>query len=591
MFDLVIKNGTVVDGTGAKPVVADVAIVNGIITEVGQSLSGGAKRVVDADGLLVTPGFVDIHTHYDGQVTWDDSLAPSVMHGVTTAVMGNCGVGFAPVRSGSEDTLIKLMEGVEDIPGAALSEGIQWSWNSFPEYLESLSRRRYTMDIGAQIPHGALRPFVMGERAYDDRTATMEDIVAMSELVEEAVRAGALGVSTSRSEAHQSVTGEAVPGTFAEQRELLGLAEGLQRGGGGVFQAIPTLMDGYENPGLTMERTTTKREVEMLGEISKRTGCTVTYLLLQNSRWPMGWRECLDASDAANASGARLVPQVAGRPIGTLISLSGYHLFLRRPTYMKLAALPLRERAEQMRRPENKAAILSEEDLPPLSGSMINNMHLILRNFLDAAYPLGDALNYDPGPNGSIAAIATRRGISPLECIYDAFLEDEGRAFVTFYVLGYQQRNFGPLHEMLRHPGTVLGLGDGGAHTRFTCDASVQTFMLSHWARPSAGDLKLEIEFAVKKQTSEPAQLYGLHDRGILAPGKRADINLIDFTRLALRKPVMHYDLPAGGARILQPASGYVATFVRGVQTRADDQDTGERPGRLARRGQLQETV
>jgi N-acyl-D-amino-acid deacylase len=584
MLDLLIKNGLVVDGTGSTPYIGDVGVTDGVITEVHKGIADRATRVINADGLLITPGFVDIHTHYDGQVTWDDTLAPSVMHGVTTSVIGNCGVGFAPVRSGSEGDLIKLMEGVEDIPGAALSEGIEWSWNSFPEYMESLARRRWSMDIGAQIPHGALRAYVMGERGFDDRTANAEDIASMSRLVEEAVRAGALGVSTSRSEAHQSVTGVAVPGTFAEQRELLGLAEGLQRGGGGVFQAIPTLMDGYENPGLAMERTTTRREVEMLGEISKRTGCTVTYLLLQNSRWPTGWKECLDASDAANAAGAKLFPQVAGRPIGTLISLGTYHMFLRRPTYMKLASLPLRERAEQMRGAEIRSAILSEPDLEPLSGSMIDNMHLILRHFLDAAYPLGQSPAYDQGPNGSITAIAARKGISPLECIYDALLEDEGKAFVIFYVLGYQERNFGPLHQMLRHPGTVLGLGDGGAHTRFACDASVQTFMLSHWATPQAGKYQLELEFAVKKQTLEPARLYGLRDRGILMRGKRADINIIDQSRLAIGKPLVHHDLPAGGARILQSSSGYVGTFVNGVQTRANDEDTGARPGRLARR-------
>lgn len=584
MLDLVIKNGTIVDGTGSPRQVGDIGIEAGYIAEVGGKQSTRAKRTVDVEGLLVTPGFVDIHTHYDGQATWDDKLDPSMSHGVTTVVMGNCGVGFAPVRTGSEGELIKLMEGVEDIPGAALSEGIQWSWTGFPEYLDSLARRRYAMDIGAQIPHGAIRPYVMGERGLLNKSATDDEIAEMSRLVEEAVKAGALGVTTSRSEAHQSVTGEPVPGTFAEQRELMGLAQGLQRGGGGVFQAIPTLMDGYERPGLAMERTTTKREVEMLGAISASTGCKITYLLLQNSRWPEGWRESLKASDAANAAGAKLVPQVAGRPIGTLISLSGYHVFQRRPSYIKIASLPLGERAAQMRKPEVKTAILSEEDLPPLSDTMIDNMHLILRNFLDAAYPLGDTLNYDPGADASIAALARRRGISPLECIYDEFLKDDGKAFITFYVLGYQQRDFGPLHAMLTHPGSVLGLGDGGAHTRFTCDASVQTFMLSHWARRPAGNLKLDIEFVVKKQTAETAGLYGLHDRGVLAPGKRADINIIDFERLALRKPAVHYDLPAGGARILQPSAGYVATFVAGVQTRDHDEDTGQRPGRLIRR-------
>lgn len=584
MLDFVIKGGTIVDGSGAPPRTGDLAVEAGHIVEIGGRITSPARRVVDADGLLVTPGFVDVHTHFDGQVTWDDTLDPSMSHGVTTTVIGNCGVGFAPVKAGSEDDLIKLMEGVEDIPGAVLSEGIEWSWESFPEYLDMLASRRYSMDLGAQIPHGALRAYVMGERGFANLDATDEDIAEMSRLVEEAVRAGALGVSTSRSEAHQSVTGIAVPGTFAEQRELLGLARGIQRAGGGVLQAIPTLVDGYEDPGLAIERTTTHREITMLGEISAATGCTVTYLLLQNSRWPDGWKQCLAASDEANRAGAKLFPQVAGRPIGTLISLATYHLFQRRPAYMKLAQLPLARRVAEMRKPEVREAILSEDDLPPASGAMIDNMHLILRNFLDSAYPLTDGLNYDPGPSGSIAAIAQRRNISPLECIYDEFLKDEGNAFVVFYVLGYQQRNFEPLHAMLTHPGSVLGLGDGGAHTRFACDASVQTFMLSHWAREAAGPLRLPLEFVVRKQTLEPARLYGFNDRGMLAPGMRADMNLIDFTRLALHKPQVHYDLPAGGARILQGSTGYVGTFVAGVQTRADDEDIGARPGRLAKR-------
>jgi N-acyl-D-aspartate/D-glutamate deacylase len=587
MLDLVIEGGTIVDGTGSEPIAGDIAVADGRIVAVGGRIAQPARRVVKADGLLVTPGFIDIHTHYDGQVTWDDRLDPSAAHGVTTALMGNCGVGFAPVRPGGEEELIQLMEGVEDIPGAALSEGIQWSWNSFPEYMDALARRSYAMDIGAQIPHGAIRPFVMGERGTLNKPASDEEIAQMSAVVAEAVRAGALGVTTSRSEAHESVTGEPVPGTFAEQRELVGLARGLQAGGGGVFQAIPTLVDGYEKASVAMERTSTAREVEMLGRVSALTGCTVTFLLLQNFRWREGWREALAASDAANAAGARLVPQVAGRPIGTLIGLSGYHLFVRRPTYMKLASLPLKERVAQMRRPEVKAQILAEDDLPPVSASMIDNMHLILRNYLDNAYPLGERLNYDPGPQGSITALAKARGVSPMECIYDEFLRDEGCAYVAFYVLNYCDQNFAPLHAMLTHPGSVLGLGDGGAHTRFACDASVQTFMLSHWARRAAGDLRLGVETVVRKQTAEPAGLYGLNDRGVLAPGKRADLNLIDFDRLTLHKPELHHDLPAGGARILQRASGYVATFVAGVQTRADDADTGARPGRLVRRQAL----
>jgi N-acyl-D-amino-acid deacylase len=584
MVDLLIKGGTIVDGTGAKPFTGDIAIKDGKIVELGGRIGGTAHRTVEADGLLVTPGFVDVHTHFDGQVTWDDTLEPSMSHGVTTMVMGNCGVGFAPVRPGSQDELIKLMEGVEDIPGAVLSEGIKWSWESFPEYMDAIEPRRFSMDVGAQIPHGALRAYVMGERGHQDQQASDEDIAEMGRLVEEAVRAGALGVSTSRSEAHESSAGYPVPGTFAGQRELIGLAQGVQRGGGGVLQAIPTLMDGYENPGLSLERTTSPLEVEMLGRVSAATGCKLTWLLLQNPRWPDAWQECLAASDRANAAGAQLVPQVPGRPIGTLISLGTYHLFPRRPTYLKIADLPLAQRVAEMRKPEVKAAILGEADLPPLSGAMIDNIHAILATFLDACYPLAEQPVYDPGADGSIAALAARRGVSPMEAAYDELVKDEGKAFLLFYVLGYQKRDFSALHAMLTHPGTVLGLGDGGAHTRFACDASVETFMLSHWAKAEAGDFRLPIEFAVKKQAADPAELYGLNDRGILAVGRRADINLIDHGRLSLARPQVHHDLPAGGARILQASTGYVGTFVAGVQTRANDRDTGERPGRLIRR-------
>jgi N-acyl-D-aspartate/D-glutamate deacylase len=584
MIDLLIRSGTLVDGTGAKPVTGDIAVRDGRIVELGGRITSAARRTIDADGLLVTPGFVDVHTHFDGQLTWDSQLEPSFSHGVTTIVAGNCGVGFAPVWPGREQDLIKLMEGVEDIPGAVLSEGIEWSWETFPQYMDALAGRQFSMDVGTQIPHGALRSYAMGQRGFDDLQATEEDIAAMAVLVEEAVRAGALGVSTSRSEAHQSSTGQAVPGTWAEQRELTALAEGVQRGGGGVLQAIPTLMDGYENPGLAIERTTTAREVEMLGEVSRATGCTVTYLLLQNPRNPEEWRECLAASDAANARGAKVIPQVPGRPIGTLVSLGTYHLFMGRPTYRKIAGLPLAQRAAEMRKPEVRAAILGEPDLPPASGALNDNLHLILANFLDAAFPLADRLDYDPGAEGSIAAIARRKGIDPMAAIYDEFVKDDGKAFVVFYVLGYQQRNFRPLHTMLTHGNSVLGLGDGGAHTRFACDASTQTFMLSHWAREAAGELRLPVEFVIRKQAADTARLYGFNDRGILAPGRRADINLIDFQNLALGKPEVHHDLPAGGARILQRSTGYVGTFVAGVQTRDHDGDTGERPGRLIRR-------
>jgi N-acyl-D-aspartate/D-glutamate deacylase len=333
-----------------------------------------------------------------------------------------------------------------------------------------------------------------------------------------------------------------------------------------------------------MEWTTTPAEVDMLRDVSLATGCTLTYLVLQNSRWPNGWRDALDRSDAANALGARLVPQVAGRPTGTMIGLSGYHLFQRRPSYMPLANLPLAERVREMRKPEVKARILAEDNPPPLSASLIDTMHLILADALDAAFPLGDALDYEPAATSSIAAQARQRGISPMECIYDEFLRDDGRAFVMFYILGYHHRDFAALQAMLTHPGSVIGLADGGAHTRFTCDASVPTFMLSHWARSRQRGPRLPIETVVRKQSYETAALYGLHDRGSLVIGKRADINLIDFDRLRLLKPEMHYDLPAGGPRILQGASGYVATFVDGVQTREHDRDTGARPGRLARR-------
>ena len=566
MHDLVIRGGTLIDGTGAPARTGDVAITEGRITELGR-VSGPARRTLDADGLTVTPGFVDIHTHYDGQATWDSLLAPSCYHGVTTLVMGNCGVGFAPVRPDQHAFLIELMEGVEDIPGTALHEGIQWEWESFPQYLDALARRHYAMDIATQVPHGAVRAYVMGERGAKNQPATAEDIAAMAAIVKEGVAAGAFGFSTSRTIAHRAITGEPVPGTFAAEDELFGIGRAMGSLGRGIFEVAGAGAAGEDVAA-------PKAELDWMRRLSAEIHRPVTFALLQVDAAPELWRELLALSEAAAAEGARVYPQVAGRPFGMLVGhQTRIHPFGGRPSYEALLALPFAERIRRLSDAETKRRILAEgKALPSL---LLTQLHKF--------FPMGDPPCYEPRREESIAGIAEREGRDPEALLYDRMLERDGKELFLVPVLNYSQGSCDPIREMMLHPFAALGLGDGGAHCGIICDASIQTFVLTHWVRDRTRGPKLPVELAVRRMTRDTAALYGFADRGTLAPGQRADLNLIDLDRLRLEAPVMVQDLPAGGQRFMQRARGYRATLVAGEVTLEHDEPTGALPGRLVR--------
>lgn len=574
MFDLKITGGTIVDGTGRPAYVGDVAIKDGVIVEVGPAVDGDASEVIDATGLVVTPGFVDIHTHFDGQATWDPVLEPSASHGVTTVVVGNCGVGFAPVRPGQETWLVELMEGVEDIPGTALHEGIQWEWETFPQYLDALDRRQYGMDVAAFIPHSPLRVYVMGERGAANEDATPEDIAEMARHVREAIEAGAVGFSSSRSLNHKDLDGEYIPGTFAAADELIGLANAVVDAGGGLFEVVP----GGETEG---DADLILGEVELLGRVSKDTAVPLSFLMVQSRAAADLWRRQLDVVEKAKADGALLTPQVAARPGGMLLGVATYHGLMRRPTYRRLEdELTLDELLVELRKPEVKAAILSEQDLPPdphrQYESLADNAPYMFGNI----FPLGDPPDYEPTPDKSIAGIAAATGSDPWEVLYDHLAAGE---LLLGAFTNYAQGSEDHLAEMISHPDTIIGLSDAGAHVRFICDASAPTYLLTHWVRDRSRGARLPIETVVQKQTSGTAAAVGLTDRGTIEAGKKADLNVIDLDHLALAPPRSVADLPAGGRRILQDASGYVATIVSGVVTRRNDRDTGARPGRLVR--------
>ncbi len=575
MYDLKVSGGLLVDGTGTRPREADVAVVGDAIVAVGAELPGEASRSIDATGQIVTPGFVDIHTHYDGQATWDDLLEPSSAHGVTTVVMGNCGVGFAPVRPGAQQWLVQLMEGVEDIPGAALSEGIEWDWETFGDYLDALDGRRWAVDVGTQVPHGAVRAYVMGERGARNEPADPCETAAMGRIVAEAVEAGALGVSTSRTLAHRAMDGEPVPGTFAATDELFALGRGLRDGGGGVFELAPAGTTGRD-------LVAPWAEVDWMRRMSAEIDQPVSFALLQVSAAPDLWRELLDVSQQAAETGADLYPQVAGRPFGLLIGWQTSHPFGLRPSYRAIERLPLAERIERLSDPRVKAAILSEPD-GERRGGMHEAIGVLSALMLEGLYVLGDPPDYEPTPERSVAGLAKAEGVAPLEAAYDAFCAEDGRALLLAPLFNYVDGNHDAIREQLTHPRAVTGLSDGGAHCGLICDASLPTTMISHWARDRHRGEKLPLESVVRKQTRDTAELYGLRDRGTVEPGKRADLNVIDFDALNLRTPELVHDLPAGGRRLLQRAEGYTATVVAGQQTRSHGEDTGARPGRLVR--------
>ena len=566
MHDLVIRGGLVVDGTGQAARGADIAIDGGLISQVGAVEAAGAREI-DATGLIVTPGFVDIHTHYDGQATWDAYLTPSCWHGVTTVVMGNCGVGFAPARPDRHEWLIALMEGVEDIPGAALAEGIAWNWESFPQYLDSLEGQPRMLDIATQAPHGAIRAYVMGERGARNAPATAEDINAMAAIVREAMEAGALGFSTSRTMLHRAKDGEPVPGTFAGADELMGIGEAMAAFGHGVFEIASDMAPAED-------------EFRWMTQLSAKTGLPITYGLLQSPAHPEKWRDLLAMADKAKAQGANLIAQIACRPTGMVLGWqSTVHPFSTRPAYRAIADMPFDQRLERLRDPAVRAAILAEPPTPA------EGLGAILFHGFDRMFRLeqGGGLDYEPAADDSVAALASRAGRAPDALVYDMLMENEGRGHIYLPLLNYTAFNFDHIHEMMLHPATVLSLSDGGAHCGVICDASFPTYMLTHWVRDRARGPRLPLETVIAMQTRETARLYGLEDRGVLAAGMKADLNLIDLDALTIEPPQMVFDLPAQGRRLIQKASGYRATIVAGAVTFENGEATGAMPGRLIR--------
>ena len=582
MHDYLIKGATIVDGTGTSPRNGDIAIAEGKITAVGK-VDGSAKETIDAAGAYATPGWVDVHTHYDGQVSWDDQLNPSFSHGVTSVVMGNCGVGFAPCPPGGEQRLVELMEGVEDIPGTALHEGIEWgNWETFPEYIDYLAGRAFSMDVGTQVPHSAVRNYVMGERALRHEDATDEDLAAMGRIVQEGLKAGALGFSTSRTVGHRSISGEPIPGTFAEKAELLAIGRAMKAVGAGVFQAVPA---GVVGNIAGREKWTTEQEVELFAEVARASGRRCTFTLVQNGNRPEQWRNCLKIVEEANASGLCLRPQVASRPIGFVTSLRSYHMFQRRETYLKLADLPFAERLAQMRKPEVKVAILKDRDVPPDQRGVMANVYGLLAMAAPAMFPIEMPINYEPDPAGNMGTLAAAAGQDVAEYMYDYLTEGGGDRFAILLGANFVDGTFSVMEEMLQHPHTTIGLSDAGAHVNLIFDAVAPTYQLTHWVRDRSRGPRLPIELIVHKQTLRNAELFGLDDRGSIQVGKRADLNLFDLQRLQLGRLEVHDDLPAGGSRILQFAQGYLNTFVAGVKTRQNDEDAGARPGRVIRGG------
>ena len=584
MYDLTITGGTVVDGTGADRYRADIGIKDGRIADI-RRVTGddpglteaATAATVDATGRIVAPGFVDVHTHYDGQVSWDATLEPSSLHGVTTVVSGNCGVGFAPVRPGKEQWLIELMEGVEDIPGSALAEGITWQWESFPEYLDAIEKRELAVDYGTQIAHGAVRGYVMGERGARNEEATEDDIAAMARLVQEGVEAGALGFSTSRTEGHRALDGRPVPGTYAAEAELFGLGRAMAAGGRAVFEVAPQGTAGESPADACM------REMDWMTKLSDDIDRPVSFTMIQASHAPDLWRQQLERAEKAQENSIQLYAQVAARPFGMLLGFPGYHAFTHRPTFRAVLAEGRDGLGTRLADPAIKAAILSETDLPTIPGAMLDGMFALAQHATDRIYAIGDPPDYEPTPDMTVAAIAAARGQDPLSAMYDLMLESDAGAMLMLPFFNYADGDCGAIYEMLQSPAGVSGLSDGGAHCGLICDASYPTFLLTHWARDRHRGPKFSLEYVVRKQTMDTATLFGLSDRGVIQVGKKADLNVIDMDALRLGVPKMVHDLPAGGRRLLQGATGYDATIVNGVVTRRNGVDTGARPGRLVR--------
>ena len=564
MRDLIIRNGTIVDGTGAKPFTGDVAIEGNRIVEVGEA-SGRGRREIDAKGMLVTPGWVDIHTHYDGQASWDPLLAPSSWHGVTTAVMGNCGVGFAPVRPHQRQFLIELMEGVEDIPGSALAEGIDWQWERFPEYLDAIERKPRAIDVGAQVPHGAVRAYVLGERCNTDYVPNADEIAEMAKLVQEGVAAGALGFSTSRTLLHKDKKGVHVPGTFAGSDEMLAMGLAMKGLSHGVYEIVSDHL-GDDDEWLWVK------------SFAKQTGLPVT--LVATSAGAYEGNKMYNIAEESRRQGMDIRPQIAGRPTGVLHGLqSNFHIFVGHPTWRReLTHLSLDQKLRALQNPDIRAKLLSEESQFRPMGNTIDQL-------LWRIFPLGDNPNYEPDRAQSVAGMAEVAGTSPTAMMYDLLLRDGGKELFYQPLGGYVTYNFDFFRKNMEHPNVLFGLSDGGAHCGVIADAGMPTFILTHWARDRTKGDRFPLEFLVRKLSSDTAKAYGMKNRGELKPGYLADINVIDFDRLRLRRPEAIYDLPTGGRRLVQRVEGYRYTVKSGQVTFENGEFTGALPGTLVRGG------
>jgi N-acyl-D-amino-acid deacylase len=568
-YDLIIRNGTIVDGTGAPRFTGDVAVKDGLIAAVG-TVHGDAAEEIDAAGKVVAPGWVDIHTHYDGQATWDQEMAPSSWHGVTTAVMGNCGVGFAPAAPERHEWLISLMEGVEDIPGTALAEGMTWDWETFPEYLDALEKLPRTIDLGTHVPHGAVRAYVLGDREQPGAVPTAEDIAAMSAIVEDGVRAGALGFSTSRTILHKSVDGELVPGTTATAEELIAIGRAMGRVGNGVFEMASDLRREWN-------------EFEWMGALSRETGLPVTFAALQSIAKELPLAEQIATMRAQNDNGANIVAQIALRGNGIIMAWQGtVHPFVFKPAWAEMAELPWAAKLAKLKDPQFKTRMLTEESVYPENSDVVDLYRIVTGGWF-IQFEMGAEFDYEPSQAESILARAAAAGVEGNEYAYDLLMQDEGKGFIYFPILNYADGNLDFLEALQASDDTVNSLSDGGAHCGTICDAASPTFMLQHWVRDRKRGNRISLETAVKRQCHDTARLYGLDDRGVLAPGYLADINVIDLDAVKLGKPWLAFDLPAGGKRLLQKAEGYDYTIKGGTVTFKRGEWTGATPGGLIR--------